>query len=114
MKTIICGAGNVGLSIALYLELKGHDVTIIDQSEDLVKNVSDRHDIRAICGFASDPAILGSAGAKDAELLIAVTYSDEVNIVACEVSHALFGIPTKIARIRNRSYLNKKYNKFRS
>ena len=67
MKTIICGAGNVGLSIALYLELKGHDVTIIDQSEDLVKNVSDRHDIRAICGFASDPAILGSAGAKDAD-----------------------------------------------
>ena len=111
MKTIVCGAGNVGLSIAQYLELKGHDVTIIEESEELVKNISDKHDIRAICGFASDPEVLSLAGAKDADLLIAVTYSDEVNIVACEVVHILYQLPTKIARIRNRSYMNEKYAK---
>lgn len=110
MKTIVCGAGNVGLSIAQYLELKGNDVTIIEQSEELVKYISDRHDIRAIHGFASDPDVLTNAGAKDADLLIAVTHSDEVNIVACEVVHALYGLPTKIARIRNRSYLSEKYS----
>ncbi len=105
MKIIICGAGNVGFSIATYLEKYDHDIVIIDSSPDLVSRISDRHDIQGICGFASEPDVLIQAGAHEADMLIAVTRSDEVNMVACEVAHALFNVPTKIARIRNQSYL---------
>ncbi|MEN8236028.1 MAG: Trk system potassium transporter TrkA [Pseudomonadota bacterium] len=106
MKIIVCGAGNVGFSIASYLEKYDNDIVVIDQSEELVRRISDRHDIQGICGYASDPSILTRAGAAEADLIIAVTHHDEVNMVACEVAHALFNVPTKIARIRNQAYLD--------
>lgn len=105
MRLIICGAGKVGLSIANYLEQYDNDIIIIEQSVELVQQISDRHDIQAIQGFASDPEVLKKAGAENADMIIAVTQSDEINMVACEVAHALFKIPTKIARIRNQAYL---------
>ncbi len=106
MKIIICGAGKVGYGIASYLEKSAHDIIVIDQSEELVRDLSERHDVRAICGFASDPLVLQQAGAEHASMLIAVTQSDEVNMIACEVANAVFKIPTKIARIRNPAYLS--------
>lgn len=106
MKIIICGAGKVGFSIADYLEKSPHDIIVIDQSEEIVKDLSERYDIRAICGFAADPDVLHQAGAEDAQMLIAVTQYDEVNMIACEVANALFKIPLKIARIRNPAYLS--------
>lgn len=106
MKIIICGAGKVGFSIASYLEKSVHDIIVIDQSEELVRDLSERYDVRAVCGFASDPRVLKQAGAEDANMLIAVTHFDEVNMIACEVANALFKVPTKIARIRNPAYLS--------
>lgn len=106
MKIIICGAGKVGFSIASYLEKSAHDIIVIDQSEELVRDLGERYDVRAIQGFASDPLVLQQAGAEGAEMLIAVTQSDEVNMIACEVANAVFKVPTKIARIRNPAYLS--------
>lgn len=106
MKVLICGAGKVGLSIASYLEKTNHDIIIIDQSEELVRNLSERYDIRAICGYATDPKVMQQAGAEDAAMLIAVTHFDEVNMIACEMAHAVFNVPTKIARVRNQAYLS--------
>ena len=105
MKVIICGAGQVGFSIARYLAQEGNDVTVIDRSADLTRKISDSLDVKAVTGQASHPAVLEAAGANDAELLIAVTQSDEVNMVACQVGHSLFNITTKIARIRQQGYL---------
>lgn len=110
MKIIICGAGKVGFSIASYLEKSSHDIIVIDHSPDLVKEIGERYDIRAITGFAADPHVLQQAGAEDAQMLIAVTQSDEVNMIACEIANALFKIPMKIARIRNLAYLSKEWN----
>jgi len=105
MKVIICGAGQVGYSIAQYLAKQNNDITVIDWSDDLVQKIREHLDVQAIVGYASDPDILEQANAADADMLIAVTNSDEVNMVACQVAETLFRVPTKIARIRNRSYL---------
>lgn len=110
MKVIICGAGKVGFSIASYLEKYDHEVVIIDQNQELVNKVSERYDIRGICGFAADPETLEIAEAYEADMLIAVTNLDETNITSCEVAHALFEVPLKIARIRNQSYLKPKWS----
>jgi trk system potassium uptake protein len=104
VKVIVAGAGQVGSNIARYLATGGANVTVIDQRSDLVQLLGDRFDIQAIPGFASHPSTLSSAGAKDADMLIAVTNSDEVNMVACQVAHSLFGVPTKIARVRKQDY----------
>jgi trk system potassium uptake protein len=104
MKIIICGVGRVGLSIASYLSLKDNQITIIDSDPHLVKRVSDTFDIIGIVGHASQPDILKRAGAEDADIIIAVTDSDEINMVACQVAHSVFGISKKIARIRNKEY----------
>lgn len=104
MKVIICGAGQVGYNIAQYLAGQNNDVTVIDRSAQLIRKISELLDVQAIEGHASDPFLLEQAGAADADLLIAVTISDEVNMVACQIAHSLFHVPTKIARIRNRSY----------
>jgi trk system potassium uptake protein TrkA len=109
MKVIVCGAGQVGFNIARYLSKEGSDVTVIDQQADLVEKVTDALDVEGVVGFASHPEVLDRAGARDAELLIAVTYSDEVNMVACQVAHALFDVPTKIARVRQQSYLDPRW-----
>ncbi len=106
MKVIVCGAGQVGFSIARQLAQEDHDVTVIDQSEDLVRRVGDALDVKAMVGFASRPDVLQTAGAGDCDMLIAVTYADEVNMVACQVAHSLFNVPTKIARVREQSYLD--------
>ena len=104
MKIIICGIGRVGLSIASYLSKQENQITIIDSSPHLVKRVSDSFDIAGIVGHASQPDILRKAGAEDADIIIAVTDCDEVNMVACQVAHSVFGINRKIARIRNKEY----------
>lgn len=105
MKVIVCGAGQVGSNIARYLASEKNDVTIIDQDTALIEKISDSLDVQGVVGFASHPDVLERAGAGDADLIIAVTYSDEVNMVACQVAHSLFDMPTKIARIRQQSYL---------
>jgi trk system potassium uptake protein TrkA len=105
MKVLICGAGQVGTSIARHLAGENNDVTVVDQDPALTQKISDTLDVRAITGFASHPAILEQAGVRDCDMLIAVTYSDEVNMVACQIGHSLFDVPTKIARVRNQAYL---------
>lgn len=105
MKVIICGAGEVGSNIAKYLATEANDITVIDQSTGLIRALSESLDVNGIVGHASQPDVLEKAGIGDADLLIAVTYADEVNMVACQVAHSLFEVPTKIARIRSQSYL---------
>lgn len=105
MKIIVCGAGQVGSSIARQLSAENNDVTIVDQSAKLVTRISDSIDVQGIVGHASRPNVLDRAGAEDADMIIAVTYADEVNMIACQVAHSLFGVPTKIARVRHQSYL---------
>lgn len=105
MKVIVCGAGQVGFHIARYLAVDDNDVTVIDQSPHLVQKVDDSLDARGLLGFASHPDVLEEANAGEADMLIAVTQADEVNMVACQVAHSLFSVPKKIARIRSRRYL---------
>ena len=109
MKVIICGAGQVGFNIARYLALEDNEVTVIDQSAELTRKISDTLDVKAIHGLASHPNVLAQAGAVDADMLIAVTQADEVNMVACQVAHSLFEVTTKIARIRQQGYLEDKW-----
>lgn len=105
MKVIILGAGQVGYSIAHYLAQEDNDITIVDKSPEVLQKVSDKLDIQPVVGFASHPDILEQAGASEADLLIAVTASDEVNMIACEVAQSVFGMKMKIARVRHQSYL---------
>jgi trk system potassium uptake protein TrkA len=105
MKVIVCGAGQVGFNIAHYLAGEHNDVTVIDQRPDLIRKVSDTLDVQVVQGFASHPAVLEQAGIGDADMLIAVTAADEVNMIACQVAHSLFNVPTKIARVRSQAYL---------
>ncbi len=109
MKVIVCGAGQVGFNIARYLSQEDNDVIVVDQSAELTKKIGNSLDIKAINGFASEPSILEQAGAPDADMLIAVTQSDEVNMIACQIAHSLFDITTKIARVRKQGYLNPKW-----
>lgn len=109
MRVIICGAGRVGYGIAARLAQEKFDVTVIDQKKELVRGVTERIDVRGIVGNGSYPDILASAGAREADMMIAVTHSDEVNIVASQIAHSVFDVPTKIARIRAQSYLDTKY-----
>lgn len=106
MKIVVCGGGQVGFNIARHLVLENIEVTVVDTSPELVRRVNDNLDAQAILGHASRPDILERAGAGDADMLIAVTQADEVNMVACQVAHSLFNVPTKIARIREQSYLD--------
>jgi len=106
MKVVICGAGQVGSAIAAYLSEEGNNVSLIDQNAGLIADVNENLDVTGIVGHASSPDVLEQAGAADAELLIAATYSDEVNMVACQVAHSLFKVPMKIARVRDASYLS--------
>ncbi|MCE2517544.1 MAG: Trk system potassium transporter TrkA [Alphaproteobacteria bacterium] len=105
MNIIICGTGQVGTSIAGHLAMD-NDVTIIDSNAERVQKAADTFNLRGVIGVSSHPDILEQAGAKDADMIIAVTDSDEVNMVSCQVAHTIFNTPLKIARIRARSYLN--------
>lgn len=110
MKVIICGAGQVGWQIARQLSGERNDVTVVDFNADLVRRATDTLDVQGIVGFASYPDVLERAGARDADMIIAATHSDEVNMVTCEVAHAIFAIPRKIARLRSQSYLDAIYS----
>ena len=110
MKVIICGAGQVGWQIARHLSGERNDVTVVDNNPELVRRATDSLDVQGVAGFASYPDILSMAGASDADMIIAATYSDEVNMVTCQVAHSVFGIRRKIARLRGQSYLNAIYS----
>ena len=107
MKIIILGAGQVGGTLAQNLANEENDITIVDTNSELLRNLQDRMDVRTVIGKASYPNILRQAGAEDADMLIAVTNSDEVNMVACQIAYTLFHTPTKIARIRATSYITR-------
>ena len=106
MRVIICGAGQVGWQIARQLSGEGHDVALIDRDERLIQQVNDALDVQGVTGFASHPDVLDRAGARDADLIIAATHSDEVNMVTCQVAHSVFQVPRKIARLRSPAYLD--------
>ncbi len=110
MKVIICGAGQVGWQIARHLSGENNDVTVVDNNPDLVRRATDSLDVQGITGFASYPDILDQAGARDADMVIAATFSDEVNMVTCQVAHSVFSVPRKIARLRSQSYLTAIYS----
>lgn len=104
-KIIVLGAGQVGASVAASLALEKNDVTVIDVDERLLRNLEEHSDLRTVQGNGAYPSILAQAHAKDADILLAVTNSDETNMIACQVAHTLFNIPTKIARVREQDYL---------
>jgi len=106
MKIIILGAGQVGGSLALSLANENNDITLVDTNATVLQDIQDRADLRTIQGEASHPSVLSQAGAKDADMIIALTNSDETNMVACQVAYTLFHTPTKIARIRAVEYLS--------
>ncbi|MCK5640392.1 MAG: Trk system potassium transporter TrkA, partial [Gammaproteobacteria bacterium] len=106
MKIIILGAGQVGSSLADNLVSEANDITIIDIDDIKLQTLQDRLDLRTVVGQASHPEVLLRAGAEDADMIIAVTNSDETNMVACQVAYTLFHTPTKIARVRSQKYLN--------
>ncbi len=105
MKIIILGAGQVGASVAANLASEANDITVIDEDAAILQDLQDRLDIRTVIGYASHPDILLQAGAADADMIIAVTCNDEINMVACQVAYTLFHTPTKIARVRSVEYL---------
>jgi len=110
MKVIICGAGQVGWQIARHLSGERNDVTVVDSKPDLVRRATESLDVQGLTGFASYPDVLEAAGARDAEMIIAATHSDEVNMVVCQIAHSVFGVPRKIARLRAQPYLNAIYS----
>lgn len=110
MKVIICGAGQVGWQIARHLSAEQNDVTVVDNNPELVRRATDTLDVQGVAGFASYPDVLDRAGARDADMIIAATHSDEVNMVTCQVAHSVFSIQRKIARLRARSYLTAIYS----
>ena len=105
MKIIILGAGQVGGSVAENLAHEANDITVVDHDAKRLQDLQDRLDLRTVLGQASHPDVLRRAGAEDADMIIAVTSSDETNMVACQVAYTLFHTPTKIARVRARGYL---------
>jgi len=106
MKIIILGAGQVGSSLAASLTSESNDITVIDINEKALQALQDRLDLRTVAGMAAHPTVLRQAGADDADMIIAVTDSDETNMVACQVAYTVFHTPTKIARVRSVEYLN--------
>ncbi len=105
MKIVILGAGQVGTSMAEILSLEANDITLIDRNPNQLEGLQDRLDIRTIIGNGPHPNILEQAGIEDADLLLAVTDHDEVNMAACQIAHTLYRTPKKIARIRATEYL---------
>ncbi|GGO66869.1 Trk system potassium transporter TrkA [Bowmanella pacifica] len=105
MKIIIVGAGQVGGTLAENLVGEKNEITVIDSDYDILRNLQDRLDLQVVSGFGSHPDVLKKAGAEDADMLIAVTNSDETNMMSCQVAHTVFKTPTKIARIRSEQYL---------
>ncbi len=111
MNIIICGAGRVGFTIAKLLTEQDHSVTIIDQSSEDIQKLNESLDVKAIVGKATYPSILEKADAANADMIIAVTKNDEINMLICQIAYTVFNIPKKIARIRSQDYLNPKFSK---
>ena len=110
MNIIICGAGRVGITIAKLLSEQNHSITVIDQSSDDIQKINENLDVKAIVGKATSPIILEKADTKDADMIIAVTRNDEINMLICQIASTLFNVPKKIARIRSQEYLNPKFS----
>ncbi|OUD10817.1 Trk system potassium transport protein TrkA [Marivivens niveibacter] len=110
MKVIICGAGQVGWQIARHLSSERNDVTVVDNNPELVRRATETLDVNGVSGHASYPDVLDRAGARDADMIIAATHSDEVNMVTCQVAHSVFAVQRKIARLRAQSYLTALYS----
>ncbi len=106
MKIIVCGAGNVGKSIVGYLVKGNNDIVVIDNNSRRLDEMGQEFDVLPVLGEASHPDILERAGAEDADLLLAVTNSDEVNMITCQIAHSLFNVPHKIARLDSEAFLN--------
>jgi trk system potassium uptake protein len=106
MRIVILGAGQVGSTVAESLVSEANDITVVDVNLERLKTLQDRLDLRTVTGNAAHPAILEQAGARDADLILAVTQSDETNMVACKLAATMFNIPNKIARIRSADYLS--------
>ncbi|MCG7867568.1 MAG: Trk system potassium transporter TrkA [Candidatus Thiodiazotropha taylori] len=106
MKIIILGAGQVGRSVANALVSEANDITVVDQNLDLLTELQNRLDLGTVRGHAGHPDVLRRAGAEDADMILAVTNSDETNMVACQVAYTVFHTPTKIARVRAQGYLD--------
>jgi len=110
MRVIMCGAGRVGYGLATRLSGENNTVTVIDLSADLIRQITTDLDVRGVVGNGAHPDVLVRAGVQNADMIIAVTYADEVNMIACQVAHSLFNVPTKIARVRAQSYLDQQWN----
>ena len=109
MNIIICGAGRVGFTISKLLSEQGHSITVIDLSSEDIQKISDTLDVKVIVGKATFPSILEKANASEADMIIAVTRNDEINMLICQIAFSIFNIPKKIARIRSQDYLNPKF-----
>ncbi|MDO6459993.1 Trk system potassium transporter TrkA [Granulosicoccaceae sp. 1_MG-2023] len=106
MKIIVLGAGQVGSTVAQNLARENNDVTVVDTDSEVLSALSNTFDLRTIEGYASHPHVLKDAGAEDADMIVAATNADEVNMVACQIAYSMFHTPTKIARIRSQGYLS--------
>lgn len=106
MKILVLGAGQVGSSIAEHLSKERNDITVVDTNLQKLLDMQNRLDLRAVHGNASHPGVLTRAGAEDADMVVALTNSDEINMVACQVCHSIFHTPLKIARVRQSEYLD--------
>mgnify|MGYP000959220975 FL=1 len=111
MNIIICGAGRVGFTIAKILGEQGHSITVIDQSSEDIQKIDDTLDVKAIVGKATYPSILEKANASEADMIIAVTRNDEINMLICQIAFSIFKVQKKIARIRSQDYLNPKFTR---
>ena len=110
MNIIICGAGRVGHTIAKLLSEQNHSITIIDQSSEDIQKINESLDIKAIVGKATSPSVLDKANTNDADMIIAVTKNDEINMLICQIAYSIFKVPKKIARIRSQEYLDPKFS----
>src|SRR4030066_1887482 len=107
MKILIVGAGAVGFNLARQLSKEGHDISVIDKDQNMVDRITEKMDVSAVLGMATSPSILEEAGIKNTDVVLAVTNSDEINIVTCILSYK-YNVKTKIARIRNPEFSEKK------
>ena len=114
MNIIICGAGRVGYTIAKLLSEQNHSITVIDQSSDDIQKINDGLDVKGIVGKATYPSVLEKASASEADMIIAVTKNDEINMLICQIAFSMFNIQKKIARIRSNDYLHPKFSKLYS
>jgi len=110
MNIIICGAGRVGFAIAKSLTEQDHSVTVIDQSSDDIQKINESLDVKAIVGKATLPTILEKANTSEADMIIAVTRNDEINMLICQIAYSIFKVPKTIARIRSQDYLDPKFS----